>query len=267
MEPKANLEDLSIKWKDNLAKWAIPDRILELCEDDPWQIPAQLLMPQARAQEKSPTMEKQLQLLPYQGTVLDVGVGAGSGSLYLAEYASEIIGVDQNSQMLDIFIQQGKQRGIRTKAIKGTWPKISPQVQKTDLVISHHVAYNVANIVEFIQALFDYAKSGVVIEVTTQHPMASLNRFWEYFYQLKRPNRPNAKDLFEIILAMGFDGVEYKEFKSKRNSDSNSYLPQRAELIRRRLCLPKTSLGQVQDAIEKIGLPSSSENALISITK
>lgn len=264
---KVSLEDLSTKWKDNLDKWAIPDPILRLAPQDPWKLPVELLMPQARYQEQTPTTEKQFQLLPKQGTILDVGVGPGSGSLYLGEYASKIIGVDQNSQMLDIFTEQAKQRGIQIQTIKGTWPEVSPQVQRADLVISHHVAYNVPNIVEFVQALFDHAKSGVVIEVTAQHPMASLNPFWQYFYQLQRPDRPNAKDLFEIISAMGFKGIEYREFRCKRNSDSNSYLPQRIELIRRRLCLPLTSLEQIQNAVKKIGLPDSSNNVLISITK
>lgn len=267
MTSNPTLDDLSTKWKNQLADWAIPDSILQKAEDNPWQAPVELLMPKARAQDKSPTVEKQLQLLPEQGTVLDVGVGPGSGALCLAEYASHITGVDQSLDMLEVFVQQGRQRGIDVQAVKGTWPEISPQVQRADLVISHHVAYNVSDIVGFIQALFDHAKSGVVIEVTAQHPMASLNPFWDYFYQIQRPSGPNAKDLFEIIVAMGFEGIEYKEFTSKRNADASSYLPQRIEFMRRRLCLPKSSLRKVQQAVDKIGLPDSSDNVLVSITK
>lgn len=102
--------------------------------------------------------------------MLDVGVGGGAASLPLADRASLIVGVDQSEGMLDEFRGAAQARGVRAEALRGNWPEIAPLAPKVDVVVCHHVLYNVPRLGPFAQALNEHARRRVVIEITGRHP-------------------------------------------------------------------------------------------------
>src|SRR5207302_224166 len=76
--------------------------------------------------------------------------------------------------------------------IEGAWPDVADRAPGGDVVVCHHVVYNVPDLVSFAQRLTDHAWRWVVVELTAQHPMSVLNDLWQHFHGLTRPTTPTA---------------------------------------------------------------------------
>ena len=78
---------------------------------------------------------------------------------------------------------------------------------EADVVVCHHVAYNVAQIVPFLEALNAHARNRVVLELPMTHPMSNMNSLWKKFWDLDRPTTPTPFQLQDIALALGFNAI------------------------------------------------------------
>jgi SAM-dependent methyltransferase len=143
--------------------------------------------------------------VPEGGSVLDVGSGGGRASMALVPPASTVVAVDQQQGMLDAFADAAHRRGARSQEFLGDWPAVADDVPECDVVVCHHVAYNVADIGPFLLALDAHARTRVVLEVPERHPLSNMNPLWKQFWDLDRPSRPTAEDLAAIASALGFD--------------------------------------------------------------
>src|SRR2546430_2930411 len=78
------------RWREDLAAWAIPQHILDAAPESPWHFPVELFARRADAAQSRMTAStlRALEALPMDGSVLDVGCGAGAASLPLAAKAS-----------------------------------------------------------------------------------------------------------------------------------------------------------------------------------
>ena len=56
-----------------------------------------------------------------------------------------------------------------------------------DVVVCHHVVYNVADIVPFLTALATHARLAVVLELTSRHPQVAWSDAWRHFWGIERP--------------------------------------------------------------------------------
>src|SRR5204862_2441483 len=133
-----------------------------------------------------------LEALPDAGSVLDVGAGGGAASLPLCPPAVAVTAVDQSPQMLAAFAELATKQGIDHLEVEGLWPDVAGRVGPADVVVCHHVLYNVGDLVPFLVALTDHAQSRVVVEMTAEHPQALLNPLWEHSHRLGRPTGPTA---------------------------------------------------------------------------
>jgi hypothetical protein len=79
-------ESAATRWAAALAAWAIPESILDAAPVSPWSLSPDVLRERTRefVDRDTPSRARALEALPPGGTVLDVGVGAGAGSLPLA---------------------------------------------------------------------------------------------------------------------------------------------------------------------------------------
>jgi SAM-dependent methyltransferase len=145
-----------------------------------------------------------LEALPAGGSVLDVGVGAGAGSLPLASRAGSIVGVDERSEMLEAFVDVADKREIKHEEILGRWPDVAPTAPTADVVVCHHVFYNAPDLAAFASALAEHARGRVVVEMTESHPMSLHNDLWLKFHDIRRPNRPTAADAIAVLQEVGF---------------------------------------------------------------
>lgn len=226
-------------WAEALAEWAIPQEILDRAPEGPWAFPPQLFAwtPERAAVEGGMTASRRraLEALPDGGSVLDVGVGGGRGSLPLAPPASLVVGVDPSAELLAAFAESAERLGVAYQAVHGQWPDVAGEVEPQDVVVCNHVVYNVADLVPFAAALTDHARRRVVVEMTGVHPASNLNEAWRVLHGLERPSSPTALDAIAVLEEMGLD-VDFEEAERRLTPAGGD----RAEVVafaRRRLCL------------------------------
>jgi len=194
---------LAEQWRDDLASWAIPPQILQQAPESPWIHPVTMFtvigeVPDSRSHARA------REALPEGGSVLDIGCGGGRASMALGDRAGLVIGVDSSTHMLAAFAAAAAERGLAHQEIEGSWPAVASAAPIADVVVCHHVVYNVADIVPFLRALHEHAHHRVVLELPMLHPLSSMNPLWKQFWDLDRPTRPSASDLVAILEELGF---------------------------------------------------------------
>ena len=222
------------RWAADLASWALPPAILDAAPESPWVYPPALFAP-AEA-PPTPSRLAALEALGDGGTVLDVGVGAGAASLPLAPPATEVVGVDESGAMLAAFERAAAARAVPARAARGSWPAVAAEVGPADVVVCHHVFYNVADLAPFARALTERARRRVVVELTATHPQSALDDLWRHFHGLERPTRPAADDAVAVLREAGL-AVAVERWPRPAGPRPGT----RAEtvaFVRRRLCLP-----------------------------
>jgi SAM-dependent methyltransferase len=180
-------------------------------------------------------MHAVLQLLAGGGSVLDVGCGGGRSSLPLAGVATAFTGVDAQPSMLEQFVAAAARRSVDVVTVAGRWPDVAPQVAGADVVVCHHVAYNIVDIAPFLAAIDDHAGRGVVLEVTEVHPQQPMSWLWQRVWGLRRPDGPTATLLAAVVTKAGRSPTIVRWHRPTRRDRGS-----RAELVaevRRRLCL------------------------------
>lgn len=238
-------------WAEALASWAIPPEILAEAPEDPWAFTVGHFV--RRAEEamvrETPSVRRALQALPVGGTVLDVGCGAGAASLPLAPPASGLTGVDESADMLHAFAERAASLGVAHDEILGRWPDVADGVEPADVVVCHHVLYNVPDFVPFIEALVSLAVRRVVVEMTAEHPRAWESPFWRELHRIERPLRPTADDAIMLLGDMGIvPGVERWTLAPTFAKASRDEL---VAMVRVDLCLRPERDAEIAQAVEK----------------
>jgi SAM-dependent methyltransferase len=245
------------RWQEDLDSWAIPPAILAAAPETPWGCPPGLF---ARAAEEalaareapSPSLRRAREALPEGGSVLDVGAGGGAAGLPLCPPASAVTAVDQSPGMLAAFAKLAEQRGIDHTEVEGLWPDVAGEVGPVDVVVCHHVLYNVGDVVPFVVALTRRARRRVVVEITAVHPQSLLNPLWEHFHGVTRPTRPTAEDAVTVLRDLGLDvGVETIEAPPRWMT--SGHREEQVAFARRRLCLPADRDADVAAVLEPAG--------------
>jgi SAM-dependent methyltransferase len=195
------------RWAAMLRRWAIPEHLVAAAPETPYFFSPAVFTAAADAAldrgDDTPSDSVACEALPDGGTVLDVGVGAGAASLRLP--AGHVIGVDPNAELLDAFVAPAAQRGRRGTAIHGGWPDVALRTPIADVVVCHHVAYNVADLAGFAAALTSHAERRVVIELTAVHPMMWMAPYWQALHGISQPDRPTADDAVAVLTQLGLD--------------------------------------------------------------
>ena len=247
------------QWKSDLALWAIPTEILDAAPEKPWihppalfQIPA--VMPDSLSHQRA------REAMPEGGSVLDIGCGGGIGAFAITPPAGHVIGVDHQQEMLELFNQNAKDRGVTSETHLGMWPDLAPETSIADVVTVHHVAFNVGDIVPFLKACDSHARKRVVLEVPVIHPMSNMNKGWKHFWNVTRPTVPVAQDLISVLKEIGINAnIEYftgEILLDKEVEDANKY-------IRIRLCLPENRQPELDQFLTENPLPRVRELAVI----
>jgi SAM-dependent methyltransferase len=236
------------KWRDDLASWAIPEEIRAQAPQDPWIHPvAQFLAPDGPIPD-SPAHAAAREALPEGGSVLDVGCGGGRAALALVPPAGLLIGVDHQQGMLDAFAEAAAKRGVASEVILGDWPDVAPVTPVADVVVCHHVAYNVWELPAFVDALTAHARRRVVLELPVRHPLTWMNPLWKQFWDLDRPTSPTADDALTVIRDAGYDAqlVEFDDVVQRIPLDPVA----QAQSACIRLCLPVNRADEVAAAVQ-----------------
>jgi SAM-dependent methyltransferase len=196
------------EWRAALQSWALPEEILSAVEESPWTYPWDVFKRRAREAmdgPRSPSAVRALEALPEGGSVIDVGSGAGAASLALIPRPGRIAAVDQSEEMLRSFAELADEAGVDHARVQGSWPEIASEVEPADVVVCHHVLYNVADLEPFVRALTDHALRRVVAEITAEHPRAEENELWKRLHGIDRPTRPTATDAERALNELHLD--------------------------------------------------------------
>jgi SAM-dependent methyltransferase len=250
-----DLEERLERWRADLAAWAIPEHITAAVAESPWVLPRQVFARRAdrvSATPSGPSYQRAWAALDPPGSVLDVGSGAGAASLPLLSRATSLTAVDSDPEMLEKFSERSSAAGITARSVVGRWPEAAPEAGPADVVTCHHVLYNVPDLRPFVTALTASARRTVVAEITTQHPLVSLNALWLRFHGLRRPVSPTAADLIQILEAMGLR-PGHESWRRPGGRDYASF-DEMVDVTRRRLCLPPERAAEVAAALAASGI-------------
>jgi SAM-dependent methyltransferase len=254
----------------------VPESIVKAAPEEPWVFPKGIFAGRARRQvidRAGPSYRRAEEALPAGGSVLDVGSGAGAASLPLATKASRITAVDTDPAMLSALadIAAGLAPSIRPLegglgansagdrpeviTVAGRWPEVADRVPVADVVVCHHVLYNVMDLQPFVEALGHHAWRRVVVEMTERHPVEPMNPLWVRFHRLERPAGPTWENAAAAISSLGHDvGVERWDSAPLHTYDS---FEEMVAYHRRRLCLPASADAEIAVALEELGVDPS----------
>ena len=231
------------RWARELAEWRIPDEILAAAPQSPWIHPVELFRaldaPAADAPAADvPSRRRGLERLDEGGTVLDVGCGGGRAALALCPPAGMLTGVDHQQGMLDAFVDAAHSRGLAHGEILGDWPDVADRAPTADVVVCHHVVYNVAALPAFLSALDAHARRRVVLELPQTHPLSGMTPLWRHFWGLERPHGPTATGALAVVRELGL-AAQLEEWEDAYENRPDAWLPteQQVEFMRIRLCL------------------------------
>jgi SAM-dependent methyltransferase len=242
------------RWREQLESWAIPSEILAAAPESPWGFPVGLFRSRARRAGSRPVTPSNLEAarhLPPGGSVLDVGAGGGAASLPLAGEAGRLVAVDESPEMVASFLAAAEAAGVPAEGVEGRWPEVAGRVGPADVVVCHHVLYNVADLAPFAAALTGHARRRVVAELTDRHPLAGLAPLWRRFHDLERPDGPGAGDAVAALAELGLE-VDRRDWENQDRFGFDDF----AELVaftRRRLCLPAGRDPEVAEALLEQG--------------
>lgn len=244
----------ALEWARALAEWAVPPEILAGATRSPWGHPVRRFADRADAalaHPEGPSFERARTALADggPGTVLDVGAGAGAASLPLAPWATAFTAVDREPGMLAAFNERAAAVHRPARTVEGTWPQVAHDVAVHDVVVCHHVVYDVADISPFLAALTSHARRRVVLELPPLHPLTWMAPLWLAVHGVVRPTRPSADDLVAVLHEAGLDdGLTIDRWRRREEADLTP-LAERAALVTRRLCLPESREPEVADLL------------------
>jgi SAM-dependent methyltransferase len=249
-------------WAEALGAWAIPPDLLASAPEPPWA-PAEEVYrrraDEALRRDVDPRDRSRAAALgaleqgAADGSVLDVGAGAGAAGLALAPPATALTAVDRNPRLLASFEQavaSANARGVRIlgRALEGRWPDVAGGVAAHDVVVSHHVLYDVPDIAPFLVALTQHARRLVVVEITARHPLAWTNPLWEHVHGVVRPERPTAEDAIGVLSWLGLEPRVERWSRSRERRT----LAESAARARRNLCLPADRGPEIEQTILRL---------------
>ena len=243
------------QWAHELAAWAVPQEILEAAPQRPYVFSPEMFAAPASAPPRSRSTELAADALAGGGTVLDVGCGGGAAAFALVPPAVEVVGADQQEDMLRLFDATARQRGVAVQTVHGSWPEVAEHVPQADVVVCHNVLYNVPDLVGFATALQEHARRRVVVEITPHHPQVYRAPMWRHFWGLERPSGPDAALAAEVLREGGFPVV--RENSEPTGRDHERAAPVEAAFWCRQLCLPPEREPDVAQLLRRLPFPTT----------
>ncbi|WP_020663986.1 class I SAM-dependent methyltransferase [Amycolatopsis benzoatilytica] len=241
------------RWRDLLASWAIPATIDP--PESPWVLPREVFRRRADRQIADPigaTHRLAVEALREPGTVLDIGAAAGAASLPLVSRSkvTAVTALDTDDELLAAFAERAA--GVEHRLLSGRWPDLAAEAGTADVVVCGNVVYNVPDLAPFAAALTAAARRRVVVELAARHPLTELNPLWQRFHGIARPTGPTVED---CLAALAEVGIEPQVVAWQRPPEPEyAKFTTLVDVARRRLCLPLSAAGDVEQALLEMGV-------------
>ncbi len=240
-------------WRSELEAWAIPQELLDAVPDSPYSWPPELWKRRTAAHEESheeaATTGLVRGMLPPGGSLLDVGAGTGRASLPLAVEGWALTAVEKNPGMAQGLREEAQRLGVEVTVVEGAWPDVADEAGEHDVAMAAHVVYDVQDIAPFVRALHGAARRAVVLELTPEHPWASLAPHYRALHDLDRPAGPTVEDLAMVVaeeLGREPQVTRWRRGAGLRFADRGELV----DFFRRRLVLPVERVGELEVLLE-----------------
>lgn len=229
----------SQRWAEMLAQWTIPDELIASAPESPYFFDPDVFIAAADDALSRPddTVSDRVarEALPTDGSILDVGAGAGAASVRLAP--TRLTAVEPQPALLEALDHRARRVGTSLTRLEGTWPDVAGAAPMADVALCHHVVYNVPDLAAFLLALSEHAARRVVIELTAEHPMAWMRPYWQAMHGRDQPHTPTAEHATAVAAALGLDPhvQRWKRRYQMIGETGDAALAR----VARRLCLPQ----------------------------
>ncbi len=191
------------------------------------------------------------------GTLLDVGAGAGRYALPLARQARQVTAVEPSAGMRKHLEERVQQAGVSNlQIVASTWE--DADVAPHDVVLAAHILYPIADIVPFVRKLAAHARRAWFLTMRVEPMGSELAPLWEQIWATPYPPEPTFLDLYNLLFALGLRAnVRLKPFAAGASATS---LDEALQQARGRLFLPDGD-HQHDEAIRQFLLSNMLEQA------
>ena len=222
--------------------------------DDHWRPYAQQFRADPRRTDDS-LVNRLLQEVTPDHTVLDVGAGGGRLALPLALRCRHLVAVEPSSSMCAVLRQQVSECSIRNvSVVEAHWEEA--EVDAADVVLCAHVMYVVSGIERFVRKLETHARERVLVLLYQARPQSQLHPLWKRVHGEERLPLPSLPEFEEVLSELGIDAhVELLPPQPARGFDDQE---QALEQLGRRLYLAPDSRqmaaleGMLPDLLEEM---------------
>lgn len=171
---------------------------------------------------------KQTLLGSLQGTILEIGPGAGANLAYYAKsdpQNSDLknihwIGIEPNQFMHAYIYQEAEQRGLKdVELYEGTAEHLPLEAATVDAVVSTHVLCSVSDLEQALSEIKRVLKPGgkfVFLEhvaaedgTVTRSLQDGITPVWKTLFDSCHPNR----EMWKSLAAAGFSSLDYEHFQ------------------------------------------------------
>jgi len=136
------------------------------------------------------------------GTLLDVGAGAGRYALPIAQRGYVVTAVEPSAGMRRNLEDRAQQAGVSNlHVVASTWEESA--VAPHDVVLASHILYPIADVVPFIQKLVAHARRAWFLTIRVEPMGGELAPLWQEIWSTPYPTEPTFLDLYNLLFALG----------------------------------------------------------------
>jgi SAM-dependent methyltransferase len=151
-------------------------------------------------------LEAFLGLVAADGTVVDVGAGAGRFAIPLARSVSRVFAVEPSAAMGEALLEDARRSKLRNLTlVKARWEDVADV--HGDLVFSAHVVYSMLEIGPFVRYLDAAALTWAAVLVFEESPLSWLHPFWPLVHDESRLPAPHLPQVVDVVSELGFGPV------------------------------------------------------------
>jgi SAM-dependent methyltransferase len=167
-----------------------------------------------------PVMQRVVQEIRPEHTVLDVGAGGGRLALPVSLQCREVVAVEPSESMGAILEQEAhrvERNNIRL--VPSTWE--DAEVEAADVVLCVQVLYTVRDVVPFLRKLEARAREKVLVVLYENPPQFQAHPLWPGVHGEERLKLPCLKELMQVLWEMGiYPDLEMLTPQEPRGFDS-----------------------------------------------
>jgi hypothetical protein len=185
-----------------------------------------------------PILDRLLEEVSPDDTLIDVGAGGGRMALPLALHCRQVVAIEPSPSMVHVLEEQAREHHIgNITLVQASWEEA--EVGPADLTLCCNVLYTIQEIEPFLRKLESHARKQVLIVLYSTPPQSQIYPLWQEIHGEERIPLPSLPELAEVLQELGIPAqVELLAPQPARGFDS---LEQAVEQLASRLYLAEGS--------------------------